>query len=60
MAEIINLRTARKTRKRADDAALADQNRAKFGRTRAEKDRDRMEAERLARQVDGARREGDS
>lgn len=60
MAEIINLRAARKARKRADDAALADQNRAKFGRTRAEKDRDRMEAERLARQVDGARREGDS
>ncbi len=60
MAEIINLRQARKARKRADDALQADQNRAKFGRTRAEKDRDRIEAERLSRSVDGAWLEGDS
>ncbi|MCE7797941.1 DUF4169 family protein [Sphingobium sufflavum] len=60
MAEIINLRTARKARKRADDATLAEQNRAKFGRTKGEKERDRIEAERLVRRIDGAKREGDA
>lgn len=58
MAEIVNLRQARKARKRADYAAQADRNRAKFGRTRAEKDRDRIEADRQARLIDGAKREG--
>jgi len=57
MAEIINLRLARKARKRDDDARTAAQNRAKHGRTGEEKKRDRIEAERLARQVDGAKRE---
>ncbi|MFT3966131.1 MAG: DUF4169 family protein [Sphingobium sp.] len=57
MAEIINLRLARKARKRAKDERAAEANRAKFGRTRAEKDRDRIEAERLARRIDGAKRE---
>ncbi len=60
MAEIINLRLARKARKRSDDVAQAEQNRAKFGRTRGEKDRDRIEAERQARLIDGAKREGDA
>lgn len=58
MAEIINLRQARKARKRADDAALAEQNRARFGRTRGERERDRIAAERHARLIDGAKRQG--
>ncbi|WP_225205971.1 DUF4169 family protein [Novosphingobium huizhouense] len=57
MAEIVNLRTARKARQRADAAAQAAGNRAKFGRTAAEKARDGAEAARAARLLDGARRE---
>jgi hypothetical protein len=60
MAEIINLRQARKARKRVDDAQQAAENRAKFGRTRGEKERDRIEAERQARFIEGAMREEDS
>ena len=37
MAEIINLRQARKQKARAEKEARADQNRVAFGRTKAEK-----------------------
>ena len=55
MAEIVNLRTARKARDRrvAQEAAAA--NRARFGRTRAEKTATEAEAARIDRIVDGAR-----
>jgi len=36
MAEIVNLRQARKARKRAEKAAEAAENRVHFGRTKAE------------------------
>ena len=36
-AELINLRQARKARARKDKEALAVENRAKFGRTKAER-----------------------
>lgn len=55
MAEIVNLRQARKAAKRAADARTAETNRAKFGRTKAEKARDRTEAGRLARAMEGAK-----
>ncbi len=55
MAEIINLRAARKARDRAARAAAADANRIAHGRTRAEKQAARDEAARQARQLDGAR-----
>ncbi|MBB2204536.1 DUF4169 family protein [Gluconacetobacter takamatsuzukensis] len=54
MAEIVNLRQARKRRARADQAAVAAANRALHGRTAAERDRDRQEAERARRTLDGA------
>lgn len=57
MAEIVNLRSARKARARAAHESEAQANRAKFGRTKAEKARDRIEAERAARFIDGARRD---
>lgn len=57
MAEIVNLRLARKARKRAEDAAQAAAMRARHGETRGEKLRRRQEAERLSRGVDGARRD---
>ena len=59
MAEIINLRLARKARNRAADKARAEQNRARHGRTRAEREASEAESERLARTLDGAQREGD-
>ncbi|MES2042893.1 MAG: DUF4169 family protein [Pseudomonadota bacterium] len=55
MAEIINLRTARRARARVDAATRADANRAKFGRTKAEKKNDAAEAARRAKLLDGAR-----
>lgn len=52
-----NLRQARKARLRVEKETIAQANRAKFGRTKGEKARDKAEAERAARTVDGARRE---
>ncbi len=57
MAEIINLRSVRKARVKAEKAGKAQVNRAKFGRTKAEKLRDKIAAERAARAIDGAKRE---
>jgi hypothetical protein len=57
MAEIINLRQARKRKARADAERMAAENRAKFGQTRAQKQALSAEAHRLSSAVDGARRE---
>jgi len=59
VGEVVNLRRARKARDRADRAAAAETSRALHGRTPAEKTRDRLEAERLSRTLDGAERERD-
>jgi hypothetical protein len=55
VAEIINLRQARKIRTRRKAEVAADANRAKFGRTKAEKARDAHAAATLDRTIDGAR-----
>lgn len=59
MAEIVNLRQAKKqaARKAARDAATA--NAAKHGRTRAECERDEARAEKAARDLDAHRRESE-
>jgi hypothetical protein len=57
MAEVINLRMARKAKARADGARQAEANRALHGQTRAERTRLRAEADRAERQLDGARRD---
>lgn len=57
MADIINLRTVRKQKARADKAALADQNRALHGRTKAEKLKQAAEKDRAARHVDAHKRD---
>lgn len=57
MAEIINLRTIRKQKARADKAAQAEQNRALFGRTKAEKLKQKVEKAQADRHIDGHRRE---
>ena len=55
--EIINLNKARKDRARAEAKATAAANRAAFGRTKGQKDAARIEAERLKRDLDGAKRD---
>ncbi len=59
MAEIINLRQARKAVKRKQGETMAAANRVKFGRTKAERLAQASEQERAARLIDGARRETD-
>jgi len=59
MAEIINLRQVRKARKRDGDAREATANRAKFGRTKAERQKQEAEAARQARELEGALRDPD-
>lgn len=50
---VINLRQARKQRARAAKAARADENRHKFGRSKADKQREAGEQDRAARHVEG-------
>lgn len=57
MAEIVNLRLARKAKRRADEAKQAASNRAVHGESKAAKALRRAEAERAGRQHDGARRD---
>lgn len=55
MAELINLRRARKAKAREKAEADAAANRVAFGRTKAERDQSRAEAERTTRDLDGKR-----
>lgn len=57
MGDVINLRQARKQRDRAAASRLAETNRAKFGRTKAERLAQQAEAERQEKQIEGARRD---
>ena len=57
MAEIINLRMARKAAARGKGDALAAENRAKFGRSRTEKAVVTLDSARARRLLDGAKRE---
>ena len=53
MADIVNLRRARKDKARREREAAADANRRRFGRTKAEKTADRDAKERAARDIEG-------
>lgn len=57
MADIVNLRQVRKQKARADKERAAERNRALHGRTKAEKERDRLSADQTIRFIDGHRRE---
>jgi hypothetical protein len=59
MAEIVNLRLARKAKQRSDAEKKAAANRAQHGETKGEKLRRQQEAARLAHMIDGAKREDD-
>ena len=53
MGEIVNLGRARKTKKRAEDARTADQNRIAHGRTKDERALSDKEKALAARRLDG-------
>ncbi|PKP94010.1 MAG: DUF4169 domain-containing protein [Alphaproteobacteria bacterium HGW-Alphaproteobacteria-16] len=57
MSEVVNLNKARKARAKAAATAKAVENRAKFGRTRAEKARDATERARAERLLDDSKRD---
>ena len=49
MGEIVNLRAARKRKAREDAGRTAETNRALFGRSKSEKQRDRAQKDKRAR-----------
>ena len=55
MAEIVNLRRARKQKAREEAGKQAEQNRISFGRSKAERHLAEAEREKAARHVDGHR-----
>lgn len=57
MVEIVNLRKIRKAKVRAAAADEAAANRARHGRTLAERERDRMEQAQARRTLDGAKKD---
>ncbi|MEP1932843.1 MAG: DUF4169 family protein [Roseibium sp.] len=56
-AEIINLRQARKSMQRSDKEKSAEDNRRKYGRSKAERDAARRRRDDLEKQVDKHRLE---
>ena len=55
MSEPVNLNKFRKAKKRAEKEQTAKENRARFGRTKAEKQLDKARAEKLDKQTEGHR-----
>ncbi|MBU2941500.1 DUF4169 family protein [Shimia thalassica] len=57
MAEPVNLNRFRKQKARADKKARADENAVRFGRTKAEKNREQIEADKAASHIDSHKRD---
>jgi len=57
MAEILSLSKARKAKARVAKEATAVENRAKFGRTKAEKQAEAAKVSLAQKRLDGAKRE---
>lgn len=57
MADILSLSKARKAKARAEKDATAAQNRARFGRTKADKQREAAEQALTQKRLDEAKRE---
>lgn len=57
MAEIINLNKARKAKAQAEKPIRAQENRARFGRTKAEKQADAAETAKVRRLLDDSKRD---
>ncbi len=60
MSEIVNLRQARKRAERTKQETDAATNRAKFGRTKADRKLAEAEAEKARKSLDGAKRDTQS
>lgn len=60
MTEIINFNQKRKAKARDDKDKKSAQNRAKFGRTKEEKQREKRKAEQAKRLLEGHKRETES
>ena len=56
MGEVVNLRQARKARAREDKVSAAEENRARHGRTKAEKQLDRLSTEKTNAFLNGHKR----
>ena len=59
MAEVINLRQAKKQAARKAARAEADANAARFGRTKGERELEKARAEKAARDLEAHRRDTD-
>ena len=59
MADIINLRQARKAKTKQSKEKKAEENRIKFGRTKTEKLRDHFEKDKLNKGLDQSKRDDD-
>lgn len=57
LAQIINLRTAKKHRARAEKEAQATQNRTLFGRSKSEKLQEALAKDRAEKHIEGHKRE---
>ncbi len=57
MADVINLRQERKRRKRSAKETEASENRVKFGLTKAEKAKNKVEGDRSAQRLDEHRKD---
>lgn len=57
MSDVISLNKARKVLQRKAAKAQAAENRVKFGQTRTEREKQQKEAERIARELEGKKRE---
>ncbi|TQV72560.1 DUF4169 family protein [Denitrobaculum tricleocarpae] len=57
MGDVINLRQERKRRKRNAKEAEASNNRAKFGLTKGEKTKNKLESDRAAQRLDDHRKD---
>ena len=57
MAEIINLKQARKRKKRANDEKQAESNRLQFGRTKAERKLTEAQHEQARQKLDAHKRD---
>ena len=60
MGDVVGLGKFRKARARTEDKKRAEENRVRFGRTRAERDAAEKESDRAARVLDAHRRDPDS
>ena len=58
MADVVNLRLARKSRERAKARAEGDENAARFGRTAALKELEKARADKARASLDAHKRDG--